>query len=1175
MNRRAFVIMRAELAHLFGRPLSWIGLFVVSSISWGMSTGKVTISSGDSSVGGKVAWASSQFSVSYLLAVLLLVYLFFVAIAGGMAIVRDEEHGLGPLIHPTPMTAKDYVLGKAAAVFVGYSLVLVVNVLVMVVSNHVLHDASRDDWIGPLSVASYIVPAVVFALPAIAAFTGLSIWVGERTRRSMPVFVLPVMVALVSTFLLWLWDPSWLPPAVDQALMVLDPFAMRWLEGRYLDVDRGVDFYNHVAVSFDAIFAANRALLLFAAVGGLTASVRSRARSMRGLAVAGASVAKRRRAATPARSTPMEGLAGLAQRQSPPSVARTAWTVGRFELRALARQPGIYLFVPLIMIQVVQKVWGGEGPFGTELLGTAGTVAVGSLNWLSTMLCLLMLFYTVESLHRERQSGVGAIYYSTPAQTGAILAGKVLANVAMALAVLALLTLATIAALAFQGSVSLSPWPFLLVWGALLVPTFVVWTAFVALCYALTGHRYATYGLGLATLVGTGYIAIVGDATWLTNWPLWSTVRWSDISVFELDREALVLSRVAALAMALLFGVAAAALLPRRARDRARATSTWGTLGLDGLSRRRGRFALAALVALVPTIALGRAVAGGPGGDAAQDDGEDYRRAHRDTWYEAKVPGVAGADLELSFDPAQGRFEVEGELTVRNHHDEAIARFPVTVGRHFEGLQWTLEGEAHEPELRAGLAVIEPPAPLEPGETVTFGFTYSGRYPDGISKAGGGRKQFALPSSVVFTSFEPTLLPVVGYVDQIGVDEDNELEPRRHPSDFHHARLQPVLGSPTPFPTRIAIEGPADMTFNAVGVRTEDERRDGRRRVVWQSDEPVRFFNVVGGRWTEREGEGVRVFFHPGHGQNVDEMILALEGAREHFSRWFAPYPWEELKLSEFPALATYAQGFPTNITFSEGIGFLAKGDDNSAFSITAHEAAHQWWGNMVTPGDGPGSSVIGEGLAHFSTLLLLEEVKGDEARQRFAKIIEDRYLKERRKDGERPLTRVDGSRNGDTTLVYEKAGLVYWMLMRHMGREAMLAGLADFLQRYQHGPDFPAVADLLGVLAEHAPDRDAFTAYADQLFGQVVLPVYRLDGLRLERGDDGWRATATLENASDGSFPVQVACEGSAGATTVEVAAGERVDVELLCDAEPTALVVDPGFDVLMNERSAAKAAF
>ena len=123
-------------------------------------------------------------------------------------------------------------------------------------------------------------------------------------------------------------------------------------------------------------------------------------------------------------------------------------------------------------------------------------------------------------------------------------------------------------------------------------------------------------------------------------------------------------------------------------------------------------------------------------------------------------------------------------------------------------------------------------------------------------------------------------------------------------------------------------------------------------------------------------------------------MSAALDAAREHYSEWFHPFPWELLKLSEFPAYAGYAQGFPTNITFSEGIGFLTKSDPRShaAFAVVAHEAAHQWWANILTPGHGPGGNMLSEGMSHYATILLHEEVHGDRYRIEFAKRIEDSY---------------------------------------------------------------------------------------------------------------------------------------------------------------------------------------
>src|SRR5262249_33162268 len=241
------------------------------------------------------------------------------------------------------------------------------------------------------------------------------------------------------------------------------------------------------------------------------------------------------------------------------------------------------------------------------------------------------------------------------------------------------------------------------------------------------------------------------------------------------------------------------------------------------------------------------------------------------------------------------------------------------------------------------------------------------------------------------------------------------------------------------------------FTLNSVGTKTEDSVTDGRRTVVWESEHPVSFFNVVAGRWTVERGEGTAVFYHPGHAYNIAEMRQALDAARRYYSEWFFPVPWRELKLSEFPNLASYAQGFPTDITFSEGIGFLTKStpEIHAAFEITAHEAAHQWWGNVLVPGKGPGGVLLAEGTSHFSAILLVEQVYGLNARIDFCKRLEASYTSGRQADSERPLVKLENDRPGDVTAIYDKGGWVFWMLLDHMGRDRALEGMRAFIKDY------------------------------------------------------------------------------------------------------------------------------
>ena len=351
-------------------------------------------------------------------------------------------------------------------------------------------------------------------------------------------------------------------------------------------------------------------------------------------------------------------------------------------------------------------------------------------------------------------------------------------------------------------------------------------------------------------------------------------------------------------------------------------------------------------------------------------------------------------------------------------------------------MRWTADGDSIAPDTASHLYVFRLAHPLGPRDSVRIGFTYEGDA-SGLHKNGGGAMEFIVPSGAVMTSFGPTWFPFVGYDDGIGVDDKNRYEPRQYPSDWYAGVTPALFGSQRPMTVHTRITVAAGVTANGVGELVSDSTANGHRVMEWRTDQPVMAFNVVAGRYDVKVGEGTKLFYHPSHDYNVAEMIDAMNAARRWYGEWYGTYPWRTLKISEFPGLASYAQGFPSNISFSEDIGFLTKSEPktNLAFLVTAHESAHQWWGNMVQPGMGPGTNLLSEGMAHFSTALLIEQMKGWRNALEFRKRIETRYGDNRRSDAERKLYRIDGSKAGDGTVTYDKGGWVFWMLAERMGR--------------------------------------------------------------------------------------------------------------------------------------------
>lgn len=1196
---RLWESFNVEFWHSFRRPLFITLALILALTAFGLSSGKMQISSGDSSVGGTKAWITSEFAQTQTMAYLtLLYYAFFIAAAAGLALLRDRETKVDVLLHSTPMTPGEYVWGSFFAVLAGFVILMVWQAAMDALFNHIFQRGVTQEIRGPFSAANYLTPVLMIGVPFAIFYAGLSMYVGEKTRSAVMVFVLPVATLLVCGFFLWEWAPSWLDLRVNRILQVIEPAGVRWLSETYLKVDRGVEFYNKEHVPYVGLFWLNRAWLLVLGLGAVFMTQRSVARSMRGVVVTRRWWWQRRRKPTAEAAGWEEAPAAAAMRAlgmsggSPPLLASVVW-VARAELRELLRQAGLYIFVPLILIQALGNVLLAVGAFDTPLLLTSGITAVAVANQTSVFVCLLLMFYTVESLERERWTEFAQILYATPTRTGALLLGKAVANSVVAFIILMASLAACVIALAIQGTVSFSPTPYMLVWGLLLIPTFLVWTAFVTASYAAVGNRYAAYSVGLAVLIFTGYRAVTNEMSWAGNWPLWGALRWSDLGFFEADRTALILNRVMVLGFAAFFTVLAVRLFGRRGAD---AVRTMHRLAPRRLVESGVRLLPWVAVPAVACMALVFMVRSGTEGSVAEKAQKDYWAKNLKTWLGAPLPDIARADITVKVDPSKHWLSSEGTLVLVNVLDSALAEIPLTGGLHWRNLSWTMNGSEYEPEDSQHLYVFRPPHPVATGDSVVVGWKFDGRYPHGVTKNGGNTSEFILPSGVVLTGFSPSFAPVLGFSEEIGETKDNHTEPRRYPRDYGKGITRAGYGATAWFPARITVTGPEAYALNSVGVCVSNTVTDGWRTQVWETDHPAKILNIVCGRWKEKRGEGTAIFYSEAHPYNVDEMSSTIDAARKWFSEWFMPYPWRELKLSEFPALAGYAQGFGTNITFSENIGFLTRNDakTDATFLVTAHETAHQWWGNILTPAHGPGGAFLSEGTAHFSTLLLFDEVKGLRGRMEFAKGLESRYNNRRRANEERAMYDVDGSRPSDTTVIYDRGGWVFWMLYDFLGHDQAMAAYRNFFQTWSQSRDHPTLQDFVEAMRPYAPDPAAYHAFITQWFEDRVVPEYRVAHAKKEKNGDGFDVTVTVRNIGTGLMPVEVAAtagrrwKSEKGAKeksytqdpsyqdargTVTLDTGESETLTIHCPFEPDQVVVDPDVRILQLNRKQATA--
>ena len=340
---RLRTIVGMDLRFHFTRPMFWVLLVTLGLVAFGLSSGGLMISSGDSSIGGQSkAWITSEFTNGLMFPlVAFLVYSFFIAVAAGMAIPRDDELKVGPVLHATRLAPGEYVWGKFSAVLLLFLVIMTAHLLLTILFNQVIPNANADQIRGPFSLMNYLRPALVLALPFVVFLCGASFAIGERTRKPILVFVTPVALFMVSIFFLWDWSPSWLDPAWNRLLMWIEPSGFRWINETWLKVDLGVDYYNHQPIGYDLPFLLSRLVYALLGLGLVFTSMRHFTATVRGQQSAGiAGWWRRKKKEMPAVTEQADATVTLLRRplnslemtSSVPGFVRAVWDVARFEV---------------------------------------------------------------------------------------------------------------------------------------------------------------------------------------------------------------------------------------------------------------------------------------------------------------------------------------------------------------------------------------------------------------------------------------------------------------------------------------------------------------------------------------------------------------------------------------------------------------------------------------------------------------------------------------------------------------------------------------------------------------------------------------------------------------------------------------------------------------------------
>ncbi|MBL8879494.1 MAG: hypothetical protein JNG88_10280 [Phycisphaerales bacterium] len=265
------------------------------------------------------------------------------------------------------------------------------------------------------------------------------------------------------------------------------------------------------------------------------------------------------------------------------------------------------------------------------------------------------------------------------------------------------------------------------------------------------------------------------------------------------------------------------------------------------------------------------------------------------------------------------------------------------------------------------------------------------------------------------------------------------------------------------FTADLAFIAPLPLIVASNGVLAGiDDLENSRRRFRWTVSNPITPYLVSFSATNYNQFGGA--FSYNNNSMPVDFYIYPANDSTSNRNRW----------LACIPMLGTFSDLYGLYPFFDEKYGICQfgfgggmehqtiTGQGGFGESLTAHELAHQWWGDMITCGTW-GDIWLNEGFATYSEALWFEFKPGSTGTPALIAAMADR----------RPSAFGGSVYRYDTTSVnaifssnyaYRKGAWVLHMLRHVLGDEAFFGMLADYRATFEYSTaitaDLQAIAE-------------------------------------------------------------------------------------------------------------------
>ncbi len=460
----------------------------------------------------------------------------------------------------------------------------------------------------------------------------------------------------------------------------------------------------------------------------------------------------------------------------------------------------------------------------------------------------------------------------------------------------------------------------------------------------------------------------------------------------------------------------------------------------------------------------------------------DYEKTYKKYQYMAQ-PRIVDVFVDMNIYPEERNYDAKAKFALVNKTDVAIDTIYLDHSRNLQSIEFDKSNQLVLSDTIFNVRLYQLDQPLMPGDTLKALIKVA-NLPNTWLK-----DRSPIIENGTFVN-NMSLFPRFAYnegaeISHNDIREKYDLPPKERmadPTDSEALKNTYIAEDADWINFETVVSTSADQIAIAPGYLQANWEEDGRRFFHYKMDQKMlNFYAYNSARFEvkkeKHDGVNFEIYYHKGHEYNLDRMMLAMKESIAYYSKSFSPYQFQQARIIEFPRVfGIFAQAFANTMPFSEGIGFIAKVDDEDPnavdypFSVTSHEMAHQWWAHQVIGANVKGATLMSESMAEYSSLKVLENRYGKSQMHKFLKDALDGYLSGRNNEWktENPLMYNENQQY----IHYKKGSLVLYAFSDLLGEDNFNKIIQEYVQdvAFEDAP-YTTSIDFVNHLKQGTPD--------------------------------------------------------------------------------------------------------